>query len=187
VEETVAVMDDLVRQGKILYWGVSEWTSEQIEKCLQICGDRFDKPKSNQPRYSLLERKGAEAVMPVCHRAGMGQVVFSPLAQGVLTGKYKPRQPHPADSRAADSRQNQFIKRFVDDKSTLEKVQRLAAIAHDQSCSLAQLSLAWILRRVEVTSCIIGATRPLQVEENAEASGIKLEEDTIRRMEEVLA
>jgi len=187
VEETVRVMDDLIRQGKILYWGVSEWTAAQIEKCLEICSDRFDKPKSNQPRYNLLERKPAEAVMPLCHRAGMGQVVFSPLAQGVLTGKYQPRQPLPASSRAVDPRQNDSIKRLVDDKALLEKVQHLVGIAREQSCSLAQLALAWILRRVEVTSCIIGATRPQQVEENAEASGIKLDEETIRRMEEVMA
>ncbi len=186
VEETVRVMDDLVRQGKILYWGVSEWTGAQIEKCLKICSDRFERPKSNQPRYSLLERKGAEAVMPLCHRAGMGQVVFSPLAQGVLTGKYQPRQPIPPSSRAGDDRQNQFIKHWVDDKALLEKVQHLVGLAREQSCSLAQLALAWILRRPEVTSCIIGATRPQQVEENAEASGIKLEEETIRRMEELL-
>ena len=187
VAETVRMMDDLVRQGKILYWGVSEWTAPQIEQCLRICGDRLEKPKGNQPRYSLLERGVEKDVMPLCHRAGIGQVVFSPLCQGVLTGKYKPRQAFPAGSRATDDRQNQFIKPWVENKELLEKVQRLGAVAGEQGCTLAQLALAWDLRRPEVTSCIIGATRPQQVEENAEASGIKLEEETIQKIEEILA
>jgi voltage-dependent potassium channel beta subunit len=187
LEETVRAMDDLIRQGKVLYWGFSEWSVEQIEKCLQICGDRYDAPKSSQPNYSLLHRAIEEKVMPLCGRAGIGQVVFCPLAQGVLTGKYKPGSALPPDSRANDDRQNMFIKKMVENRGTLEKVQRLEPIAREHKCTMAQLSLAWILQKSEVTSCIIGATKPQQVEENAKASGMKLDEETIRRMEEIVA
>ncbi len=187
LEETIRAMDDLIRQGKVLYWGFSEWTVEQIEQCLQICGDRFYKPKGSQPHYNAIGRGAEKAVFPLCQSAGVGQVVFSPLAQGVLSGKYEPGKPSPVDSRAADERQNQFIKPLVNDQALLQKVQRLHAIAGEQLCSMSQLALAWILRRPEVTSCIIGATRPQQVVENAEASGIKLDEATIRRIDETLS
>ncbi len=187
LEETIRAMDDLIHQGKVLYWGFSEWPVEQIEKCLQICGDRYYKPKGSQPQYSAVAREAEQAVFPLCRGAGIGQVVWSPLAQGVLTGKYKPGAPLPAGSRATDDRQNQFIKRFTDDAALLQKVQRLHAVADEQHCTMSQLALAWCLRRAEVTSCIIGATRPEQVTENAEASGIKLDEGTARRMDEVLA
>lgn len=186
LDETIRTMDDLIRRGKILYWGFSEWPVEQIEKCLQLCGGRLDKPKSSQPCYNLIQRGIEEKVMPLCHKAGIGQVVFSPLAQGVLSGKYRPTQPFPADSRAQDNRQNQFIKRHTENAELLAKVQKLLPIAAEMKCSMAQLALAWILRRAEVTSCIIGATRPKQVEENAEASGIKLDAEVARRMEEIL-
>jgi voltage-dependent potassium channel beta subunit len=187
LEETIRTMDDLIHQGKILYWGFSEWPVEQVEKCLQICGDRYYKPKGSQPNYSLLNRKIEERLLPLCGRAGIGQVVFCPLAQGVLTGKYRPGQPFPGDSRALDDRQNMFMKGLLENRATLEKVQRLESIARDHGCTMAQLALAWILRRKEVTSCIIGATKPGQVAENAEASGITLDEPTVRRMEEILS
>jgi voltage-dependent potassium channel beta subunit len=187
LEETVRAMDDLIHQGKVVYWGFSEWPVEQVEACLRLCGDSYYKPKSSQPRYSAIERDWERTLFPLCHRAGIGQVVFSPLAQGVLTGKYKPGQPVPANSRAADDRQNQFIKRFTNDPTLLEKVQRLQSIAAEQHCTMSQLALAWCLRRPEVTSCIIGATRPQQIAENTEASGIKLDEAIVRRMDEVLA
>jgi voltage-dependent potassium channel beta subunit len=187
VEETVRAMDDLVRQGKVLYWGFSEWSAEQIEQCLRICGDRFERPKGSQPRYNLLARGIERQVMPLCHSAGIGQVVWSPLEQGVLSGKYKPGQPLPAGSRASDPRQNQFMQRTVTDRALLEKVQRLRPIAEELGVSMSQLALAWCLRRAEVTSCIIGATRPEQLDENAEASGLTLDEATVRRMEEVVA
>jgi len=125
LEETIGTLDDLVRQGKILYWGFSEWTAEQIQQALRVCGDcRYERPRGSQPRYSAVERALEHEIMPLCHTAGIGQVVFSPLAQGVLSGKYKPGQPFPVDSRAADDRQNQFIKRFVENPELLEKVQR---------------------------------------------------------------
>jgi aryl-alcohol dehydrogenase-like predicted oxidoreductase len=186
IEETVRAMDDLIHQGKILYWGFSEWNAEQIEKCLRVCGDRYYKPQSSQPRYHLLNRDVEAQVLPLCSHAGIGQVTFSPLAQGVLTGKYKPGEALPAGSRATDNKQNQFIKAFVEDRALLEKVQRLAPISRDASCSMAQLAIAWILRRSEVTSCIVGATKPEQLEQTAAASGVKLSEEIIRRIEDVM-
>ena len=187
IEETVRAMDDLIRQGKILYWGFSEWPVEKIEEALQFCSDRYYRPASSQPGYSLLRRGPEEKVFPLCAKAGIGQVTFSPLSQGVLTGKYKPGQPLPADSRAADDRANMFIKKHMDDRDMLEKVQKLAPIAAEHHCSMAQLAIAWILRRSEVSSVITGATKPQQVSENAEASGVNLDEATARRMEEILS
>jgi voltage-dependent potassium channel beta subunit len=187
VEETIRAMDDLVRQGKILYWGFSEWTSEQIEQCLRACGDRLERPRSSQPRYSAVQREVESAVMPLCHKAGIGQVVFSPLAQGVLTGKYKPGQPVPAGSRGADDRQNQFIQRFLKDDQLLHKVQRLAPIAARLNLQMSQMMLAWVLRRPEVTSCIVGASKPSQLQENAVASGIKLTDDIVAKIDDILA
>jgi aryl-alcohol dehydrogenase-like predicted oxidoreductase len=187
LEETVRAMDDLIHQGKIHYWGFSEWPVEAVEKCLQICGDRYYKPRSSQPRYNALNRGSEAALFPLCEKAGIGQVAYSPLAQGVLSGKYKPSQPPPAGSRATDDRQNQFIKNILATPELLSKVQKLAPLAAEHHLSMTQLALAWILRRSEVTSCITGATRPQQVEENAEASGVKLDEETVRRIEEVLA
>ena len=187
LEETVRAMDDLVRQGKVLYWGFSEWPAEQIGRCLQICGDRYYRPKSSQPQYSLIHRAIEKDVMPLCERAGIGQVVWSPLGQGVLTGKYKPGQPAPADSRAQDGRQNMFIQKLVTDRGLLEKVQRLTPLARDRGLTMAQLALAWVLRRTNVTSCIIGATKPEQVRDNAAAGGVKLDDETARRMEEIFS
>ena len=125
--------------------------------------------------------------MPLCRHAGIGQVVYSPLAQGVLSGKYQPSAPLPKDSRAADDRQNLFIKGLVQNNDLLQKVQRLVPIARELGLTMTQLALAWNLRRSEITSCIIGATRPQQVEENVKASGIKLDDHVIRRMEEIVS
>jgi len=187
LEETISAMHDLIHRGKVLYWGFSEWPVEQIEKCLQICGsNRLEKPKSSQPQYNMLQRYIEPQVMPLCYKAGIGQVVFSPLAQGVLTGKYWPGQPFPADSRAADSRQNLFIKKWTDDRELLTRVQKVEAVAREAKCTMAQLALAWILRRLEITSCIIGASKPKQVEENVQAAGMKLDESMARRIEEIL-
>ncbi len=186
LEETVRAMDDLIHQGKILYWGFSMWSPEQIEACLKICGDRYYKPKSSQPLYNAINRDAETKVFPLSHQAGIGQVVFSPLAQGVLSGKYKPGAAAPKDSRATDDRSNQWIKPMVADENLLVKVQNLAKVAEQLQCTMPQLALAWILRRKEVTSCIIGATKPSQIEENAKASDIKLDEATIARIDEIL-
>jgi aryl-alcohol dehydrogenase-like predicted oxidoreductase len=187
LEETVRAMDDLVRQGKVLYWGFSEWSAEQIGECLRVCGTAYYRPKSSQPQYSAIHRAPERDVLPLCAKAGIGQVVWSPLGQGVLTGKYKPGQTPPADSRAQDPKQNQFMGKFLTDRPLLEKVQRLAPLARERGLTMAQLALAWVLRRPEVTSCIIGATRPEQVSDNAAASGIKLPAETVGRMEEILS
>ncbi|HEY7089971.1 MAG TPA: aldo/keto reductase family protein [Tepidisphaeraceae bacterium] len=187
VEEIVRAMDDLIHQGKIIYWGFSEWPVERVEEALRFCGDTYYKPKSSQPGYSLLRRDPEKRLFSLCAKAGIGQVTFSALAQGTLSGKYKPGQAFPADSRAADTRSNMFIKRYVDDANILQKVQKLEPIAREHNCSMSQLALAWVLRRPEVTSVISGATKPTQVTENAEASGIKLDEATCRKMEELLA
>jgi voltage-dependent potassium channel beta subunit len=187
LEETIRAIDDLIRQGKVLYWGFSMWTVEQISMALQICSAMgLDAPRSSQPPYNAINR-AHEAVFPVCSKAGIGQVVYSPLAQGILSGKYKPGQPLPAGSRASDSRQNQFIKGMVENEALLAKVQRLVPIAQELGCTMTQLALAWILGRPEVTSCIIGATRPEQVEENVAAIDVKLDDATRRRIDDVLA
>jgi aryl-alcohol dehydrogenase-like predicted oxidoreductase len=187
LEETVRAMDDLVRQGKVLYWGFSEWTAEQIGECLRVCGAAYYRPKGSQPQYSAIHRNIERDVLPLCAKAGIGQVVWSPLGQGVLTGKYKPGLAAPEDSRAQDPKQNQFMGRFLNDRPLLEKVQRLAPLARERGLTMAQLALAWVLRRPEVTSCIIGATRPEQVTDNAAASGVKLPPETVQRMEEILS
>lgn len=188
LEETVRAMDDLIKQGKILYWGFSQWTPEQVQSCLDLCDEEgFYAPKSSQPQYNAIQRHWEQELFPLCHGRGIGQVCFSPLAEGVLTGKYSPHQPAPQGSRAKDVRQNQFIKRFTDDATLLGKVQQLAPIAQEQGCTVAQLALAWCLRREEVAGVIVGATRPEQLRENAEASGIRLDEPTIRRMNDALA
>ena len=187
LEETVRAMDDLIHQGKVLYWGLSEWPVEQVERCLKICSDRYYRPRSSQPRYNLIARDWERQLFPLCAKAGIGQVTFSPLAQGVLSGKYKPGQSPPPDSRARDDRQNQFIKKTLENPQVLAKVQKLTGIAHELSMTVSQLALAWILRRSEVTSAIVGATRPQQLEENAEASGITLEPAIVQRVEEIFA
>jgi len=186
LEETVRAMDDLVRQGKIHYWGFSCWPAREIRRTFEICGDRLYAPVSSQPHYNMLLRDVEMEVLPACRELGVGQVVFSPLEQGVLTGKYRPGQPLPPGSRAGDERQNQFIVDRVSDQRTLEQVVRLQEVADDVGCSIGQLALAWILRRPEITSCIVGATRPGQLEENAAASGIGLSGQQLARIDEII-
>ena len=183
LEETMAALTRAVRQGKARYLGFSEWTAAQIRAALALPGEPF---VSSQPQYSLLEREPEAEVFPICAGAGIGQIVWSPLRQGVLTGKYAPGRPPPPDSRAASPSMGGFIQRRMD-AATLAKVERLRPIAAELGLTLAQLALAWVLRRPEVASAITGATRPEQVEENAKASGVKLGEDVIRRIEAATA
>jgi voltage-dependent potassium channel beta subunit len=186
LEETIRAMDDLIRQGKVLYWGFSEWPVERIEECLRICAQGgYYAPKSSQPQYSMIHRGIESAVIPLCTRAGIGQVVWSPLGQGILTGKYKPGAAPPAGSRASDERQNQFITKWTQDRGLLERVQRLGPIAAGLGVTMSQLALAWCLRQANVTSCIVGATRVEQVDENVGASGVVLEESVVRRAGEI--
>jgi aryl-alcohol dehydrogenase-like predicted oxidoreductase len=183
LEETMAALTDAVRKGKTRYIGFSEWNADQIRAALATPGAaRF---VSSQPQYSMLWREPEAAVFPLCAREGIGQVVWSPLAQGILSGKYLPGRPPPADSRAASASMGGFIQRRLDAR-VLERVQLLRPIAQELGLSLPQLAIAWVLRRPEVTSAIIGATRPEQVSENAKASGVKLDDAILRRIDEAL-
>jgi aryl-alcohol dehydrogenase-like predicted oxidoreductase len=187
LEETLRAFDDLVRQGKVNYIGVSEWTAAQISDALRIADEMgFDRIVSNQPQYNMLWRVIEAEVVPVCEREGLGQVVFSPLAQGVLTGKYKPGQPPPAGSRATDEKGGaNFISRWLND-DVLSRVQELQPIADDAGLSLANLSLAWVLQNANVSTAIIGASKPEQVHENVKAAGVRLDAEILKRIDEVL-
>ena len=187
MEETVRAIDDLIRQGKVLYWGVSEWPSARISQACHVARDLgCCLPASNQPRYNMLDRKIEQRVIPICEEYGLGQVVFSPLAQGVLTGKYKPGKDAPKGSRGADSKSNMFMGGDMSE-SNLQKVQRLSELAEDQKCTVGQLALAWCLRQSNVSSVIVGATSTAQIEENVGASGLKLTTDIWELCEEILA
>jgi len=186
LEETIRAMDDLIHQGKVLYWGFSCWPVDKIQAAAQICGNQLYAPISSQPKYNLLIRDLEVEVMPACSEHGIGQVVFCPLEQGILAGKYKPGQPLPDGSRASDQRQNQFMKDLVSDQAVLEAVERLGSVAADIGCSLSQMALAWILRKEEITSCITGATKTAQLEENCKASGIEISEEQLAVIDEII-
>lgn len=188
LEETLLAMDDLIRQGKVLYWGVSQWSADQVQAAVDQCRLRgLHLPVSNQPLYNALHRELEKDVMPTCAREGLGQVVYSPLAQGLLTGKYKPGATLPEGSRAADPQQNMFLGRGELDQQLLAKIQTLEPIASARAISMSQLALAWCLRRSEVSSVIIGASRPEQVVDNAGASGVVLTVDEIAAIDNALA
>ncbi len=183
LEETMGALTELVTQGKTRYIGFSEWTAEQIRAALELPGvERF---VSSQPQYSMLWRQPEEEVFPVCAEEGIGQIVWSPLAQGVLTGKYRPGAPPPEDSRAASPRMGQFMARWRRD-DVLAAVQRLGPVAQSRDLSMAQLALAWVLRDPNVASAIVGATRPEQVEANAAPAGVTLGHDTLAEIDEIL-
>ncbi|MWA01184.1 aldo/keto reductase [Actinomadura sp. LD22] len=187
LEETLRAFDDLVRQGKVLYVGVSEWRAEQIERALKIADEMgFDRIVSSQPQYSMLWRVIEEEVVPLCEREGVGQIVWSPIAQGVLTGKYKPGQPVPEGSRATDDKGGaDMVKRYLND-DLLTRVQNLRPIADDLGLSMAQLAIAWTLQNPNVSAAIIGASRPEQVADNVKAAGVKLDADVLKRIDDVL-
>jgi len=182
LEETMEALTEVVRSGKARYIGFSEWTPDQIAAALAIPGvERF---VSSQPEYSMLWRK-AEQVIPLCAREGIGQIVWSPLAQGALTGKYRPGAPPPGDSRAASRSMGSMMGRYQDD-SVLEAVQRLRPIADGVGLSMAQLALAWVLQEKNVASAITGASRPDQVDDNVAASGVALDGDVMAAIDEAL-
>jgi aryl-alcohol dehydrogenase-like predicted oxidoreductase len=183
LEETMTALTEVVRAGKARHIGFSEWPPEKIAASLELTG--VERWVSSQPQYSMLWRVPEAEVIPLCERAGISQIVWSPLAQGVLTGKYQPGEPPPVDSRAASESMGGFIGRLLEPR-VLEAVQRLRPIADGAGLTMAQLALAWVLRQGDVASAIVGATRPEQVHANASASGIVLDEDTLAAIDETL-
>ncbi len=186
LEETVTAMDDLVHQGKILYWGVSQWSARQIVESIHI-SERYNlyKPVSNQPLYNIIDRSLEVDVLDVCHRSGLGLVIYSPLAHGILTGKYSGGKV-PKNSRA-DSRQGaQFMLRWMTNE-WLNKVDRLKMLAEKENLTMARFALAWCLRHPALSSLIIGATNPEQLVDNASAAGVKLSPETIEAVDEIMA
>jgi aryl-alcohol dehydrogenase-like predicted oxidoreductase len=184
LDETMEALTDVVRAGKARYIGFSEWTAEQIQASLDLPG--VEKFVSSQPQYSILWREPEREVIPLCARSGISQIVWSPLAQGVLTGKYSPDSPPPADSRAASREMGGMMDRFMSRREALVAVQRLVPVAEAAGLTMAQLALAWVLRESNVASAIVGASRPEQVEANASASGIELSEVTLRAVREAV-
>jgi aryl-alcohol dehydrogenase-like predicted oxidoreductase len=185
LEETFLAFADIVRQGKALYIGVSEWNADQITRGAAVARELRVPLISNQPQYNMLHRVIEPQVIPASEREGLSQIVFSPIAQGVLTGKYLPGQPVPEGSRATDASGKNFISRLLLDE-VLEKVQQLKPIAADVNLSLAQLAVAWVLQNPNVASAIIGASRPEQVAENVKAAGVKLDAEILERIDKVL-
>ncbi|MGW0523579.1 aldo/keto reductase family protein [Crossiella sp. NPDC003009] len=185
LEETMLAFADLVRQGKVLYIGVSEWNAEQISRGAALARELNVPFVSNQPQYSMLWRVIESQVVPASEREGISQIVWSPIAQGVLTGKYQPGAAPPAGSRATDERGGGFVSRFLRD-DLLTAVQNLRPLAAEAGLSMAQLAVAWVLQNPNVASAIIGATRPEQVEENVKAAGVTLEPELLKKIDEVL-
>ncbi|CAM3566185.1 aldo/keto reductase family protein [Kibdelosporangium persicum] len=185
LEETMLAFADLVRQGKVLYIGVSEWNAEQITRGAALARELQVPFISNQPQYSMLWRVIEPQIIPASEREGLSQVVFSPIAQGVLTGKYLPGQPVPEGSRATDESGKNFVARWLRD-DVLERVQRLRPLAEEAGLTLAQLAVAWVLQNKNVASAIIGASRPEQVTENVKAAGKVLESDLLDKIDSVL-
>jgi aryl-alcohol dehydrogenase-like predicted oxidoreductase len=184
LEETMLALSEVVRQGKARYIGFSEWSAEQIKKSFTVRGSEHF--ISSQPQYSLLWRGPEEKVIPLCVAEDISQIVWSPLGQGVLTGKYLPGAKIPADSRAASNSMGGFMQSKLRPE-VLEAVQRLKPLAREAGCTLSQFSLAWVLRESNVASAIVGASRPEQLEENAAASGLAIDPALFRKAEAIIA
>ncbi len=186
LEETMEAFADVVRAGKALYIGVSEWRAEEIREAHRLARELHVPLVSNQPQYNMLWRVIEAEVVPTCEELGMGQIVWSPIAQGVLTGKYKPGEQPPAGSRATDEKGGaDMISRWLSD-DVLTRVQNLRPLADEAGLSLAQLAIAWVLQNSNVSAAIIGASRPEQVTENVKAAGVKLEDGLMKRIDSVL-
>ncbi|MGU3292568.1 aldo/keto reductase family protein [Williamsia sp. M5A3_1d] len=187
LEETIAAFADVVRSGKALYIGVSEWTAEQLRDGQRLAREAGFSIVSNQPQYSALWRVIEEKVVPTSQELGISQIVWSPIAQGVLTGKYKPGQAPPAGSRATDDKGgDQMIKRYLDD-SVLTDVAKLEPIAADLGITMAQLAVAWVLANDNVAAALVGASRPEQIAENVKASEVTLDADVLAKIDEALS
>jgi aryl-alcohol dehydrogenase-like predicted oxidoreductase len=183
LEETMEALTEVVRQGKVRYLGFSEWPAEKIRAAQALADtERF---VSSQPQYSLVWRGPELDVIPACRELGISQIVWSPLAQGVLTGKYRPGEPPPERTRATSASMGVFLD-LARERQLLERVQRLAELADGLGITTAQLALAWVLREPNVASAIVGASRPEQVADNAAASGIRLDDETLRRIDQIL-
>jgi len=185
LEETFSAFADLVHQGKVHYIGVSEWNARQIAEAADLARELNIPFVSNQPQYSMLWRVIEAEVVPASENAGVSQIVWSPIAQGALTGKYQPGQAPPAGSRATDETGKRFIAGFLRDE-VLERVQRLVPLADKAGLSMAQLAVAWVLQNPNVASAIVGASRPEQVTENVKAAGVKLDADLLAEIDGVL-
>lgn len=184
LEETMTALSDVVRQGKARYIGFSEWSAQQIKDAFAIAG--VEKFVSSQPQYSLLYRRPEAEVIPLCAQNGISQIVWSPLAQGVLSGKYRPGAKPPSDSRATSDSMGQMMQNWLRPE-VLEAVQKLKPLAEEAGCSLSQFSLAWVLREPNVASAIVGASRPDQLDENAAASGLKIDPALFEKAEAIAA
>jgi voltage-dependent potassium channel beta subunit len=187
IEETLRAFEDLIRQGKVHYIGFSEWDATQIGTALKFQKENnFNRFVSSQPQYSMLWRVIEKKVVPLCEKEGIGQIVWSPIAQGVLTGKYLPGKKVPAGSRASDKKGGaNMISRWMRDE-VLEAVQLLKPIAEEVDLTMSQLALAWALQNPNVSSVIMGATKPAQVKENVKASGVKLSPEVMKKIDRVL-
>jgi aryl-alcohol dehydrogenase-like predicted oxidoreductase len=186
LEETMRAFDDLVRQGKALYIGVSEWRTEEIAAALRIADDMgLDRIVSNQPQYNMIWRVIESEVVPLCEKEGIGQIVWSPIAQGTLTGKYLPGAAPPAGSRATDSIGSRFIAEYLA-ADILGRVQQLRPVAEEAGLTLSQLAVAWTLQNPNVSAAIVGASRPEQVRENVRASGVRLDPAVLARIDDIL-
>jgi aryl-alcohol dehydrogenase-like predicted oxidoreductase len=186
IEETMIALADIVRQGKALYVGVSEWSAEQIRAGHALAKELKIPLVSNQPQYSMLWRVIEAEVVPTCEELGISQIVWSPIAQGVLTGKYLPGQAPPEGSRATDEKSGaMFIRRLMTDE-VLSTVQRLRPLADQAGLTMAQLAIAWVLQNPNVASAIVGATRPDQVVDNVAAAGVRLDEGLLKAIDEII-
>jgi 1-deoxyxylulose-5-phosphate synthase len=187
LEETMSALNDVVHSGKARYIGFSEWHPTQIEAALDLSRDKgYAKFISSQPQYSMLHRQPEREVIPLCAANGISQIVWSPLAQGALTGKYKPGAPPPAGSRATSERMGSMMSNWLEE-DVLETVQRLVPVAERLGLTMAQPALAWVLREENVASAIVGASRPEQVRDNASASGIELDAETLAEIDRILS
>lgn len=186
LEETIRAMEDLARQGKIIYWGVSEWPTWMVQKAQDLARQMGARPMGvTEPRYNLLYRYPEEALFPVTAAEGIGNVIFSPVAHGMLTGKYKPGEEAQEGTRAADPEQNSVIMNMYWTEENKHKAQNLVKIAGEMGLTAAQLAVAWCMARSEVTSVILGIRRVAQLEENIKAAGVKIPDDVLQKIEEL--